>query len=219
MIRTQASIPDTVFFPLAAALAAALVYFAIDPFADRPPRGPLSGGGRNAEDVTMKGRELNRFNTGDFGGLTIEPAGPKGRDTLVRIDRQADQTYQDPRSGPHIVLAEDLETAFESRPIEVLIEARNTGDFGASFFEADYFARAGSESGWQRFPLSSEWQTFSFTWFPPKKDGLGNDYIGVRPVAPDKHRMMEIRSIRIHATGAKQAPPPSATPTGVAPIP
>lgn len=216
MTRARFSIPDTLFFPLAILLAAALVYLAIDPFADRPPRGPVSAGGRNAEDVTIRGRELNRFLPGDFGSLTMLPAGPKGRDTLARLDRYADQVYQDPRSGPHIVLAEDVEQSLGSHPIEVTIEARTVGDFGATSFEAEYFAKAGADSGWKSFPLTKDFQPYTFSWFPPKPDNLGYDYVGIRPVVPDKHRVMEVRSIRVRVTGPKGTPPST---SGFAPLP
>src|SRR5262249_28253129 len=149
-----------------------MVYFAIDPTADRPPRGPLSGGGRNAEDVTVKGRELYRFLPGDVGGLTMEPAGKNGRDSILRIDRRADQIYDNPRSGQYIVLAEDLELAFESRPIEIIVEARNTGDFPATYFQLDYLARTepGAQSGWlQSEPLTNEFKPYTFTYIPPKR--------------------------------------------------
>jgi hypothetical protein len=216
MTRTQVSMPDLVFFPLCLLLAAALVFFAINPFADRLPRGPVSGGGRNAEDVTVKGRELNRFTAGDFGVVAVQPAGPGGRDTVVRIEREATAAYQDPRSGPHIVLAEDLDLAFASRPVEVTIEARAAGDFGASFFEAEYFAKSGADSGWRQFPLTNEFQSYSFRWFPPRHAGqsLEYDYVGVRPVAPDKKRTMEIRSIRVHALGPKTDVVPAEFATG-----
>lgn len=196
---------DRLFFPLAILLAAAFVFLALQPFAERPPTGPLSGGGRNAEDVLAAGEELHRFLPGETGGLSLEPEGASG-EILLRINRLAEQVYEDPRSGPHIVLAEDLEYAFENRDVEVVIEARAAGEFGASWFEAAYMARAGDESGWRRFALTPDFAPYAFTWtVPPRGTSEGYDYIGVRPVAPDKRRSMEIRSIRIRATGAKGA--------------
>jgi hypothetical protein len=197
---------DRYFFPLAAVVAGAFIFTAIQPFADRPPSGPLSAGGRNAEDVTAQGDELHRFVPGNYNGLQIvdEPGGK-----ILRITRLATETYEDPRSGPHIVLAEDLEFAFESRPIEVVIEARAADDAGASQFEADYYARAEGESGWRRFDLTHEFRSYSFTFDVPSYVGSeGNDYLGIRPVVPDKKRVMEIRSVRFHAVGPKKAPPP-----------
>ncbi|HEX5007498.1 MAG TPA: hypothetical protein VFV70_10325, partial [Hyphomonadaceae bacterium] len=107
---------DMYFFPLAAAVAGAFIFTAIQPFADRKPSGPLSAGGRNAEDVTAQGDELHRFVPGNYDGLKIVDT-PQGK--VLRITLQASEMYEDPRSGPHIVLAADLEYAFESRPIEV----------------------------------------------------------------------------------------------------
>lgn len=197
---------DRMFFSLAALVAGTFVFVALAPYADRPPRGPVSGGGRNAEDVTVRGEELHRMLPGNFGGLTIETPGGKG-DPIVRISRLAEQAYDDPRQGPHIVLAEDLEYAFESRRIEVTIEARSVGEFAASQFEADYLAKVGSESDWQVFDLTRDFQPYSFQWKVPSR-GLteGYDYVGVRPVAPDKRRTMEVKSIRVRTLSAKDKP-------------
>lgn len=194
---------DRLFFPLAGAVASAFIFLALDPFADRPPRGPVSGGGRNAEDITVQGRELHRFLPGDAGGLSIED----GPQPVARITRLAEQNYVHPQSGPHLVLAEDLEYAFENRDIEVTIEARSAGDFAASKFEAEYSAKADDESGWRPFDLTADFKPYTFRWHTPSRGGTeGYDYVGVRPIAPDKHRTMEIKSIRIRAAGPKDAP-------------
>jgi hypothetical protein len=198
--------PDRLFFPLALLLAAAFVFIALRPFDDRAPRGPVSGGGRNPEDVTVTGTELHRFLAGKSPGLSITT--DEAGETVARINRLADEAYEDPRYGPHIMLAEDLEFAFESRPVEVTIEARGAGEFAASQFQADYMARADAESGWQTFNLTPDFAPYSFSWTTPKRGSTeGYDYIGVRPIAPDKRRAMEIRSIRIHALGPKELPP------------
>ncbi len=198
---------DRYFFPLAAVVAGAFVLTALQPFVPRPPRGPLSCGGcANIEDVTAAGKELHRFVPGNYDGVSIveTPEGP-----ILRITRLAEETYEDPRSGPHIILAEDLEFAFESRPIEIIIEARAAPDAGADQFEANYFAKSEGESGWQTLDLTTEWKTYSFTFETPAYGGtLGYDYLGIRPVVPEKRRVMDVRSIRIHAIGPKTAPPP-----------
>lgn len=199
---------DRYFFPLAATVAAAFVFMALQPFAHRAPRGPLSCGGcANGEDVTAAGDQLHRFVPGSFDGLAIiDP--PAGGPAVLRITRLADQVYDDPRFGPHLPIAEDLEYAFESREIEVIIEARASGDFAASEFEADYYAKPEGESGWQTFTLTQEFAPHRFTFTtPPRGDAEGNDLLGIRPVAPDKRRVMEVRSIRIHAIGPKVKPP------------
>jgi hypothetical protein len=198
---------DRHFFPLAAILAGAFVFTALQPFADRCPRGPASGGGRNAEDITIAGREFCRFVPGNFDGLAlIEPA--DGAPPVLRITRLATDTYEDPRVGPNLPLAEDVEYALESREVEVVINARSAGDFAASEFEANYFARPEGESGWQKRALTSEFQDYSFTYKTPSRgDSEGRDYVGIRPVAPDKRRVMEVRSVRVHAVAPKVSEP------------
>lgn len=202
---------DRYFFPLAAVVAGAFIFTAIQPFAERAPSGPLSGGGRNAEDVTVQGDELHRFVPGNYKGLEIVET-PEGK--VLRITRLVTEGYEDPRSGPHIVLAADLEYAFESRPVEVIIEARAASDAGASQFEADYFAKNEGESGWVEFDLTHEFKPYSFTFDVPSYVGTeGYDYLGIRPVVPDKKRVIEVRSVRIHTLGPKKTAPP-ASPAG-----
>ncbi|MBI1362224.1 MAG: hypothetical protein GC155_18265 [Alphaproteobacteria bacterium] len=196
---------DRLFFPAAFLVAVAFVLLALQPWAVRPPHGPVSGGGRNAEDVTLSGEELHRFIAGNAGALDIVALQPK-QAPILRVTRLADQVYDNPQSGPNLVFAEDVEYALENREIEVTIEARSTGEFAASEFQADYMARPDQESGWKTFELTREFAPYSFTYkTPPRGKTLGYDYLGVRPVAPDKRRTMEIRSIRVHATGPKDA--------------
>lgn len=209
---------DILFFPLAAALAGAFIFMALDPYGERLPSGPVSGGGRNAEDISVSGIELNRFVVGEGGGVTIRIGQPAdGEDAVLRIDRQASANYEDPRLGPHLVLAEDVEFAMESRPIEVIIEARSAGEFPASRFEANYFSKTEGTSGWQGFDLTPEFQPYTLTFFTPKRGGdMGYDFVGIRPEAPDKHREMDVRSVRIRTAGPKGTPP-ATTRTGIIP--
>lgn len=198
---------DHLFFPASAIIAAAFVFLALDPYAERLPSGPVSGGGRDAQDVTISGVELNRFIVGESGGTTLDLIQPEGGAALLRIDRQAGD-YSDPRLGPHLMLAEDLEYALESRPIEVVIEARSVGDFAASQFEANYFAKVDGDSGWRQFDLTREFQPYTLTFHTPRRGREeGYDYLGIRPVAPDKHRVIDVRSVRVRSTAQKSDPP------------
>lgn len=198
---------DQLFFPLAAFVAGLFVFTALDPYAERLPSGPVSGGGRNAQDVTVSGDELNRLILGGTAGFTLDLMRPEGGAAFVRIDRQAGD-YEDPRLGPHLVLAEDLEYALESRPIEVVIEARSVGDFAATQFEANYFAKVEGESGWRQFTLTREFQPYTLSFHTPRRGREeGYDYLGIRPVTPDKHRVMDVKSIRLRVAGNKGAPP------------
>ena len=199
---------DVFFLPVAAMLASAFIYVALDPYAERLPSGPVSAGGRDASDVTVRDTELHRFILGTQRGTTIDLIRPEGGQAFLRIDRQAGEDYEDPRIGPHLMLAEDLEYALESRPIEIVIEARSVGDFPASEFEANYFAKIEGESGWQTFPLTREFAPYTLTFHTPRRGREeGYDYIGIRPVAPDKHRVMDVRSVQIKVAGQRSTPP------------
>ena len=195
---------DRLFFPLAFILASTFILMALQPFAVRCPSGPVSGGGRDAEDIKVEGREFCRFRPGNYDGVEVIPAAGDAP-AILRITRQATETYEDPRSGPHLVLAEDIEYALERRRIQIDIEARTAGDFPASQFETNYFAKAEAETGWKAFDLSPEFKTYRFTFdTPPRGEVEGYDYIGIRPVAPDKHRVMEVRSVRVHTLTPKK---------------
>lgn len=200
---------DVLFYPLAATLAGAFIFVALAPNAARLPSGPVSAGGRNVEDVTVSGVELHRFVTGEDARVRIDvrAAGDSG-ETVLWIDREAAASYEDPRIGPHLMIAEDIEYAMESRPIEVIVEARSAGGFPASQFEVNYFAKIEGESGWQTFDLTPDFQTYTLSFYTPQRDGdMGYDFIGIRPVAPDKHREMEVRSVRLRAAAPKGAAP------------
>ena len=90
----------------------------------------------------------------------------------------------------------------------MVISARSVGPIAADRFEADYFARsdAEGESGWIGFDLTREFKDYAFTFQVPNRGGvMGYDVLGIRPVAPDKRRTMEVKSVRIHAVGPKKA--------------
>jgi hypothetical protein len=199
---------DYIFFPLAAILAGVFILMGLQPWAERVPSGPVSCGRcANPEDRTVEGNELHRFVPGNYNGLKIvTPDG--GGAPVLRITRAAEEQYGNPESGPHVVIDSDLELTFEDRPIEVIITARSVGAFPAGRFEADYFARSDSEgeSGWQGFDLTPEFKDYAFTFQVPNRGGvMGYDVLGIRPVAPDKRRTMEVKAVRIHAVGPRKA--------------
>lgn len=195
---------DRLFFPLAFILASSFILMALNPFSERVPSGPVSAGAGNAEDVTVKDRELFRFQPGNYDSIKFIPASGE-TPAAMRITRRASDDYLDPRSGAHLVFAEDVEFALANRSIQIDIEARSSGEFGASQFQANYFAKTEGESGWRTFDLTTQFQTFSFTFDTPVRgETIGYDYLGIRPVAPDKQRSMDVRSVRIHALTAKK---------------
>ena len=198
---------DHFFFLLAGILASIFVLMALQPWAERLPTGPWSCGNcSNPEDALLDGEGLHRFVPGNYDGLQIiQPEG--GGAPVLRITRQAEEQYENPLSGPHVVLREDLEYAFEDRKIEIIITARSAGGYPAEKFEANYYAKPDGESGWKDFPLTGEFADYSFEFGTPPRGAITSyDYLAIRPVVPDKHSTMEVKSIRIHAIGPKPTP-------------
>jgi len=196
---------DYIFFPLAAILAAVFVLMGLQPWAERVPTGPWSCGRcANPEDASVEGKELHRFVPGNYNGIKIVTPDGGGAEVL-RITRGANEQYGNPESGPHIVIDSDLECTLAGRAVEVIVTARSVGEeFGADRFEVDYFARADveGESGWRPFDLTREFKDYAFTFQAPNRGGvMGFDVLGIRPVAPDKQRTMEVKAVRIHAVG------------------
>jgi hypothetical protein len=195
---------DYLFFPLAAILAGVFVLMGLQPWAERVPSGPMSCGRcANPEDKSIDGNELHRFVPGNYKGLAIvTPDG--GGAPVMQITRAADEQYGNPESGPHVVIDSDLECTLAGRAIEVIVTARSVGGIAADRFEVDYFARADAEgeSGWRGFDLTREFKDYAFTFQTPNRGGvMAFDVLGIRPVAPDKRRTMEVKAVRVHAVG------------------
>jgi hypothetical protein len=200
---------DRIFFPATAAAAGLFALLALQPWSDRPPSGPVSGGGRDAQDITVEGRELYRLRTGEAGEIRIV-SGESGAPVAARLTLMPRAEYAEPQSGPYLTLAEDVELALESRPIEITIVARAVGEFAAERFEANYVARPGVESDWRSFALTAEFAPHVMTWTTPPVGGeLGYDHLGLRPAPGPERRTMDIQSIRIRAAGPRIEPPPS----------
>lgn len=192
---------DYIFFPITFIVGALCVYIAMQPFAERLPTGPVSGGSDGAMNIVVDGSDLYRFRTGGPGGIDVlqDEAG----EPILRVMRRAGETYDDPRMGAHLILAQDVEFAFQSNAVQVEIVARSGQEYGARAFEANYFAKPGAESGWRSYELTNEFKTYVLNWRPPRYSGVnGYDYLGVRPEILGKRRAVEIRSIRLSASGS-----------------
>ena len=78
------------------------------------------------------------------------------------------------------------------------IEAKPADAQGALAFEANYSAGQEGNSGWRKFNLKPGYDSYSFEWDVPVRRIADQavDYLAIRPVVPEKHRAVEIRSIK-----------------------
>lgn len=198
--------PDKLFFPLTAILAALLVLLALQPAMGALPSGPVSVGDMNYAQVTVRGDDLNRIVGGGEAEIDLIRA---SEPTHLSIETLAGMLSDDPVLGPHFPLAADLEVQFSGFEVTVTVTAKPGEERGATQMMVNYSTGRDGESGWQVFDLHRDWSSFSFTYEVPVKSGENAlDYLAIRPVTPDKSRSLLISEVRFDR-GQRWAEPPA----------
>ncbi|MEM7766009.1 MAG: hypothetical protein AAF253_00805 [Pseudomonadota bacterium] len=187
-------IKDTVFYPLAAIAAALLVLLALSPAFGALPSGPVSVGDGQYGAVSVSGLQLNRMQPGVEATLTlVESADP----TAIEIGVDAETLSDDPVLGPHFPLAADLEVQFAGYEIAITVRAKPGPTRGATRMQVNYSTGRDGESGWQAFDLKPGYDDYTFVYDVPARTGeQGLDYLGIRPVVPDKSRTLLVEEVR-----------------------
>jgi len=197
---------DTVFFPLAALVAAVMVALAIRQPSGALPTGSISGADTDYRVIRVSGINLNRFVGSEYTDLALVPT---GSGPALRIHPALDFFPGNPDSGPHFRLAPDLEAQFSNRDVRISVRARSTEEKGASHFEVNYASGPEGESGWKRFALQPTFRNYSFDFkVPEATQDLGVDFLGIRPVIDAKGAGMEIESLTfVNLQLWRQSPP------------
>ena len=196
----KAPMKDRIFFPLALLVAAGMVGIAIMPGVGRLPSGAVTGDGQNYNEITVSGAYLNKVVAGGDATTRLID-GPKGRKQLY-IEVDADTLERAPELGPHFRLAADMEVQFSGFTVRCTVRARPADTRGALQMEANYSAGRVGDSGWQVFDLQREFQDYSFEYDVPVIEGeQGVDYLGIRPVVPDKSRALIVESVKFERLG------------------
>jgi len=190
---------DRIFFPLILIVAAAMIFLSLRPGASALPSGPWSGAGSDYKVLTLSGVQLARIVAG--GDADIDVIG-SGERAVVRIEALAGMLTADPVRGPHYKIAPDLENVFSGNTLRITVRAKPGEKRGAQQFEVNYSAGKVGDSGWQLFDLGLEADDYTFDYDVPVKLGdAALDYIGIRPVVPDKTRSLDIERITIRRIG------------------
>ncbi|MEQ9436515.1 hypothetical protein [Hyphomonas sp.] len=191
---------DRFFFPAALVLVAIMVFLAIRPGIGALPTGPVTGDGANYGRITIEGDYLHKVFAGG-NARTELTKGPDG-ESLLLISADAGALRDEPELGPHFRLAADIETQFSGMTIRVTVRARPTDDRGAMQLAVNYSAGRVGESGWKVFDLKPEFSDFTFDYDVPRIEGdQAVDYIGIRPVVPDKARAVLVERITFERIG------------------
>jgi len=186
-------IRDILFYPAAAILAGALILLAVSPAFGALPSGPVSVGDGNYGTVSVTGLQLNRMQPGGDVRLALVEDGAA---SAIEIGVDADSLSDDPVLGPHFPLAADLEVQFSGFEIEVTVRAKPGETRGATQMQVNYSTGRNGESGWQVFDLKPDYDSYRFTYEVPLHSGeQGLDYLGIRPVVPDKSRTLLVEGV------------------------
>jgi hypothetical protein len=187
---------DRLFFPLAALLTGLIVFLALLPGIGRLPTGAVAGDGANYDRITIEGDYLNKVIAG--GNARTELVRGAGNAYLLQMTVAAGALPDAPELGPHFRLAPDIELHFSGRRIRVTVRMRPGETRGAVEAQANYSAGRVGESGWQPFNLQPDFTDFSFEYdVPPMSGEQGVDYVAVRPVVPEKERVLLIERITL----------------------
>ncbi|MCR9268987.1 MAG: hypothetical protein ACX94B_01270 [Henriciella sp.] len=190
---------DIVFYPVIVAIVAVMVVSALYRGWLQPQCGPF-GGANGPEDyslIILKGQDLCRMQ-GFLGyELNLE-------DEVLTIRADQEAVFADPQQNAHFELGPDLETVYAGHKIRVSLTVRPTEGAGAQAFEFNYSAGKAGNSGWIRFDLKPEWDTYTAEIDVPRKlleNNVALDYLAVRPVVPEKTRGIELSEIRFRRLG------------------
>ncbi|MFC7291663.1 hypothetical protein [Hirschia litorea] len=191
---------DKYFFSACVLLGTFLVLMALSPWSDRLPTGAMSAANLNAHDLLIADRDLNRFEAGEVGKVSL-----KEQDGAFMLDVgvQEGQLYDAPTFGPHLRLEADVERTYAKNTLNITITARHSKAYQPKNaddkmqFEVNYAANASETSGWEKFDLTPDFAEYSFQYRPPGAgDGIGNDFLAIRPSSNSTAYKVIVKSIR-----------------------
>lgn len=190
---------DTLFYPLIAVIVTSMVVAALYLGWQKPQCGPF-GGAQGPEDyslIILQERDLCRMEA--YLGYELDL-----QDDILTIRAEADANDEDVQKNAHFRLGPDLETVFAGHKVRISLTVKPTNGAGAEAFEFNYSTGKAGDTGWIRFDLKPDWETYTAEVDIPRKlleSVAALDYISVRPVVPEKTRGIELREIRFRCLG------------------
>ena len=190
---------DSVFYPVIALIVGAMVVSALYLGWRQPQCGPF-GGADGPEDyslIILSGQDLCRVQGAEGYDLELE-------DNVLTIRADAEANFVDVQENAHFVLGPDLETVYTGYKVRVSLTVKPTSGAGATAFEFNYSAGKAGDTGWIRFDLKPDWDTYTAEIDVQRRlleSNVSFDYISVRPVVPEKIRGIELSEIRFRRLG------------------
>lgn len=190
---------DIVFYPVIAAVATAMVIASLYLGWQQPKCGPFGGADGPADYslIILKGQDLCRMEA--YLGYDLDLS-----EDVLTIRAEEGANYSDPQRNAHFRLGPDLENVYAGHKLRISLTVKPTEGGGAEAFEFNYSTGKAGNTGWTRFDLKPEWDTYTAEVDIPRKlleNAVALDYISVRPVVPDKTRGIELSEIRFRRLG------------------
>ena len=168
----------------------------------------MAGDGANYNKITIEGDYLHKVFAG--GNAKTELVDGPDNKTLLYIEAETGALRDEPELGPHFRLAADIEAQFSGKTVRITVRARPADDRGAMQIAMNYSAGRVGESGWRIFDLKPEFSDLSFDYDVPRIEGdQGVDYLGIRPVVPNKSRAVLIERITLDRIGPWETEDPA----------
>lgn len=185
------SIPDWMFYPLAAGLGAALIAAALM----MQPRNAAAT--MNARELVFQGAALADLVNGPGTYVRFDPGhpdGPVARASAVASFEMAGQMS----AGVAVFVPDEFETRISGRRVRVEFEVRAPGQDGPDTVRIGYFTTGYGDSGWRELPVSQQYSTISFDWDAPVYEGQDfSESIGIWPDPDGQNREILLRRIRV----------------------
>jgi len=190
---------DIVFYPLVVMIALIMIGAAVYEGWTQPKCGPF-GGADGPEDyslIILNGGDLCRMEA--YLGYDLELNGD-----VLTIRADDTTNVASVQHNAHFRLGPDLENVYAGRTLRISLTVKPSDGFGAREFEFNYSAGKPGDTGWTRFELTPDWDTYTAEVQIPRKlleNANAFDYFSVRPVVPDKTRAIDLREIRFRRLG------------------
>lgn len=184
-------IPDWLFFPAAAALAACLIVLALT-LNQNTGSALISDTG-----FVVQGEALADLVAGPGTSVRFDPNAPDGPAARMRASASFDLAGN-MSAGVAAFAPAEFETRISGHPIRVDIEARTVGPNPPETIKLAYFVIGQGGSVWRDVPISDEYTTLTIHWdgmeIPP---GQHREAIGIWPDIDGQNREILVRRMRV----------------------
>ena len=185
---------DLYFYPIAIAVIAAIVAFAVWPGVDRAAQ--------NQANIQTNGFELSGAG---LGKLTAAPT------TFAEFDTDADGVITHARiygnmprdmapasAGVFGTLSAGYLREFAGQKLEIRVQARQSANSTIEQFDLGFFTPGAETSGWKSFVLTPSYQDFSFIYEASVQLAANRvSYVGIWPGNDGDSQPMDVRLLSV----------------------